>query len=190
MSDAVPVMTADEATATLSAEIRARLGDDAFEFPLDLVATHEAAHAVIGVVEQFRPERIWLITDGKIWGGCVDFVEALFCDDTTDSHDDLRAARVSLAGSIAEHAIIGAQRPGGSVNDIIEAGWAIKCAASKLGLDFETLWDQTLAETHALIMAHRPAIERLADALVGSPIRALNAAQISALLLTEPAYAS
>jgi hypothetical protein len=154
-------------------EIREKYGDEAFggSTPTN-TAIHEAAHAVIGMLYGLSVDCVAI--EPPAWGGCCDFGPEI------SAIDLLADARISLAGMVAEEELAGGAKIGECIGDIADAAAAIHHVATQTGADYGALLLQTYAETTDLVLAHRAAIERIADAL--KERLSLNATDIACLM--------
>jgi hypothetical protein len=101
----------------------ARHGAVAFEAPPEAASAHEASHAIVATHEGFTVRRIAIYPQsapilGTVWSGrCFEVGGAWTTDHDSTAEDDLRRARVVIAG-LAGEALAGLDKPGSSLDEL------------------------------------------------------------------------
>jgi hypothetical protein len=145
-------------------------GPRAFECPKSSAAFHEAGHCVIGALDGVVPSsaNIWPVLElGRLqWIGKTYGLPQLRVDEKTDAEVDLRHARSSLAGVVAEIVFDPEYRLGSSLDELATATVVIRAAAMKLGRNPMQLFFETVAGTELALKGQVAIVREIATQLI------------------------
>jgi hypothetical protein len=170
-------------------EIFAAEGLAAFEMPREAAAFHEAGHCVVGAHEKFRIKRAVIFKAAPsaaatalfgedVWAGRTSGLKTWTVSPRTAPFEDLKHARMTIAGQAAE-SVAGVARSASSLDEIIIAQAMVDAAAKKLGVGGEQLWRDVWRQTAAICHQNRRIVGVIADRLLrlgsitGNPLRRL-----------------
>jgi hypothetical protein len=175
----------------MTEEVRRQHGDGAFKVTREMVAHHEAGHAVIGACEGLAVTRLELFRKpmpGLSAGSCLPgfrlgqyFVDRRHkVDAHSDAIADLKEARIIIAGRAAEM-LSPHGRPGAALDELTLSQTIAELAARKLRVDAEELfecgvWRPALAACRL----NRATINRIARRLLGRGV--VDGSRLQALL--------
>jgi len=142
----------------------------AFECPQSSAAFHEAGHCVIGALDGVVPScaSIWSVLElgQRQWIGKTYGLPRLRVDDKTDPKVDLRHARSSLAGLVAEVVFDPEFRLGSSLDEYATAIAVVHTAAMKIRRDPMQLFIETLAGIELALKEHVGIVREIAAQLI------------------------
>jgi hypothetical protein len=136
---ALPQGTPPELITAIEDAVRGvldRHGLSAFMMPRDAALAHEAGHTIVAAHEGLTVRRVSifsrLVSGVELWGGrCMDAGGTWTTGPVTSADDDLRRARMIIAG-LAGEAITGQDRPGSSLDELALSQLVGRNAAAKL----------------------------------------------------------
>jgi hypothetical protein len=163
-------------------------GMQAFEATERTAAVHEAGHATLYAVYGIPVKQLWIKSikaDGvRTWIGRCETDWGWHIDERTPPIDDLRIARIIMAGALAEMVFATDEfRDGSSLDETVLAGSICRTAAHKLGRSPSDIVWETMAETLDVLHVYERHVRGLATGLMRS--RRLQGPKLDRLLPAE-----
>ena len=158
-------------TDIFAGKILAKHGIKAFAMPFEAAVAHESGHVIVAAAEGCKIDKVCLIRSmlpalGEIWGGKFLERNRWTRDANTPPQDDLRRARIVIAGYAGEKAY-GVARPGSSLDERALSYFLAVLAADNLKrTDWQALWhEQVWKPIKPVFETNRRPFEQLMDAL-------------------------
>jgi len=129
-------------------------------------ARHEAGHTILHKVEGNRVLSVEVYPRGKDWLGKTNTGKRWRVDHDTDPQADLAQIRVLLAGPFSEYWYCANPAYGAGVDELALARRIASTVAFKLGVDFQALLLNAIADTWHTIARHRSAFDAVTATLL------------------------
>ena len=156
----------NESAADLLGHALTLQGADALACTRQHAAFHEAGHAVMSSASGLRVYSVAVFRRGSDWLGWTNSGTAWKVGPDPDPLDDLRQARVLMAGPMSEQAFTKKPALGAGLDEIALAKTIIGSTSHKLGIAPDALMMRTMEET---LETHRQTLDALAGALMRKP---------------------
>lgn len=129
-------------------------------------AVHEAGHGVVGQREGAAPTEVRIWREGGEWTGGTRFSFSLPSDQTTSPEEDLRKARVTLAGMLAELLFDPDYCLGTSVDEISVTCVLVYSAAAKMRRDPDAVFWELARSTAKTLLKNEKTVRAIAEVLM------------------------
>ena len=141
-------------------------GPAAFKNTQAAAALHEAGHCVVNQREGVAPTkaRIWL-AEGE-WVGRTYYATRLSSGQTAPADENLRNARATYAGVLAERLFDTDYRLGSSIDEIIVTYALVYSAAAKMRRDPEAVFLEQLKNTAETLHKNEKTVRAIAEVLM------------------------